>query len=918
MNNTKFTLFDLLYEIVEDWVKDEKEDKSSIIGNLLRHIEKKNKLRDAQYNAIKIFLWLKEVGNNRKLSTLIKEGIVFSNEHLVFYPGDDDYLDKPAKRFFNRYLQDAGVKNLDDYLRANNTYEEYEELIDNMFEDFDYPNYLFSLPMGAGKTFLMSAFIYIELYLLKKTNNNDKYSSNFIVIAPSARKTAILPALRTMKLFDPSWIIPYNEARELKRTVKIEILDEIEKKDKLQNQNPNLAKINLTINGHQKGNVFILNAEKVIPDNSLTEEEFNNLPLSQQTRILRAEAIKDALAKLTNIEIFLDEAHHSYSSDTETKKLRKQLDVINKNNNIKCCVGMSGTPYISRKLEFNNKKLNLQDIQDIVYYYPLTNAIGNFLKNPKIKMVDSNETNLITTSLTDFFDNYDIQYSNGSLSKIAFYCPSIDKLNEQILPVILKWYEDNGRDKNEILMYYSSNSKYPLPKENYVHFLNLDNPTSQFRVILLVAVGTEGWDCRSLTSVVLPRQHNEKNFVLQTTCRCLREVVNAINENALIYLDVSNFQILDDELQTNYHLRISDLNNKNINYKPYPVYKVKDDIGNVSYNNVFIRYIERVSKKENVDYRVLLDKYNFNEFKEKYPFRNEIGTTTISENGLTEELSFSRNSNVNINYSFLDFIYELEQSTFGRINCASFMKYSNHLNKIYNEIVKEDNYSWIVNHPSISTYDVCKDITSLFADVVDCEKEEVTEEVSIKLLDWDMSQKPVINVYEEEKNMVFPENAYDDIESAEYYEENLNEIIRRYNDKMHYPNKEKSFNYLPYKMDSMYEFDFLKNVLRNLDNKNIEIYYNGYKNNMLESLRIITPYGKYTPDFIVLKRDENSNIIKILLVETKGTPFETEAKEKFIKEQFIKSNPNYSYIRIGDTENNDVEYMKLISLITEF
>ena len=80
---------------------------------------KKGYLRDAQVGAVKIYLWLKEKGNANKLSDLIKDGTVFINDQLIFYSGDNDYKDKPIKRYLNRYLQDTGVRDLDPYLRIN-------------------------------------------------------------------------------------------------------------------------------------------------------------------------------------------------------------------------------------------------------------------------------------------------------------------------------------------------------------------------------------------------------------------------------------------------------------------------------------------------------------------------------------------------------------------------------------------------------------------------------------------------------------------------------------------------------------------------------------------------------------------------------------------------------------------------------
>ena len=62
----------------------------------------------------------------------------------------------------------------------------------------------------------------------------------------------------------------------------------------------------------------------------------------------------------------------------------------------------------------------------------------------------------------------------------------------------------------EIFCYYTDNKNYKLPKENLAIFHNLDQPHSLKRVVLLVAVGKEGWDCKSLASVVLPRKKQQK------------------------------------------------------------------------------------------------------------------------------------------------------------------------------------------------------------------------------------------------------------------------------------------------------------------------------------------------------------------------------------------------------------------------
>jgi hypothetical protein len=63
-----------------------------------------------------------------------------------------------------------------------------------------------------------------------------------------------------------------------------------------------------------------------------------------------------------------------------------------------------------------------------------------------------------------------------------------------------------------------------------------------------------------------------------------------------------------------------------------------------------------------------------------------------------------------------------------------------------------------------------------------------------------------------------------------------------------------SFNYIPYRMDSELEINTLKDLLKEEELKDLEVYYNGYKNQDLQNFWINTFHGRYTPDFLILKR----------------------------------------------------------------
>jgi len=78
---------------------------------------------------------------------------------------------------------------------------------------------------------------------------------------------------------------------------------------------------------------------------------------------------------------------------------------------------------------------------------------------------------------------------------------------------------------------------------------------------LLVQIGKEGWDCRSLTGIILSQKGDSPtNMVLQTSCRCLRQVDKDKNETALIWLNEFNAKTLNSQLQNEQNTSIEEIN----------------------------------------------------------------------------------------------------------------------------------------------------------------------------------------------------------------------------------------------------------------------------------------------------------------------------------------------------------------------
>ena len=916
------TIFDLINAKTNAWVREEKENNQSAIGNMIKHIEKQNKLREPQIKAIEVYLWLKFVGQNNKLSEIIRKGLLFDEKIAQEYDYYTVFGKDYTTQFLNQFVQDNELKNLQKVLLNDSQGNEHDwdKVLDDLLHNFEYPNFLFSLPMGAGKTYLMACFIYLDLYFAKRNKSDKRFAHNFVVFAPHAAKTAILPSLRTIRDFNLDWILPANEAKELKQIIHIEILDSLssKRKDKLQGNNPNLEKVNRITQTKDFGLVFITNAEKVVlerydeKDRIFIETGQSFLEQKEFEEIKKTNELREKLSQIPYLSVILDEVHHTYKgSGKSEKKLREAVNILNQHQNLITVLGLSGTPFVKTKVEVGDKEIRLNQIQDVVYDYSLADGIGKFLKVPVVKSVEIMQSQFIKQALNEFFQDYDITYYNGTKSKITFYCPSIKKLNEEILPVIQEWYRENRSGKeDEIFRYYSDvrkeDKKYQLPKENLAIFNNLDKPYSDKRVVLLVAVGTEGWNCKSLTGVVLPRQKTTKNFVLQTTCRCLREVENAENEKALIFLEPGNYETLNNELRENYKLTIDDLKVKGDDNVPVIVRKSK--LGKIKYKQIHKQFTIEV-QQESTNYSKRLMEFDIEKFKSYFPYGARETTAKIGRTGLisqvSEELAFYNK----FNYAFNDMIYDLSKHTYTRFNETDLIKYyGNELKAIFEQA--KANFDWISNNPHITMQDLVKYIASFLAYEISYKTDIITEETEIELLEWDINQFSGIDYGNGNFLPVITKKQIHRIQNRP------NRLEEDFEDEKLDPN-DISFNYLPYRFDSDFEKNAILEMLKLAELKNLEVYYNGYKDDKLQNFYIKTESGNYTPDFLVLKRkngqkyqNENNkgDIWKVLIIETKGIPYYTDEfkqKEKFIVEVFKKHNPNFEYICFKDEGEND-------------
>jgi type III restriction enzyme len=152
--------------------------------------------------------------------------------------------------------------------------------------------------------------------------------------------------------------------------------------------------------------------------------------------------------------------------------------------------------------------------------------------------------------------------------------------------------------------------------------------------------------------------------------------------------------------------------------------------------------------------------------------------------------------------------------------------------------------------------------------------------------------------------------------------------------------KNNSFHYLPYNFggggSSDFEIEALQKALQLADfkNKQLEIYYNGERgltefviNCFAKEGRYWKNIGKYTTDFLIVKRTEKDKIHKALLVETKGALYAEDKvfqkKKKYVETEFLRLNQEkFGYQRFDflylEGKMNDSNTAKTINKINSF
>ena len=938
------------------------------VRTLVDYIINAGQMRDAQVEAIKTYLFLKIACGCRPLSELFTAGSFNTLDigELSLPDSVKDFLrQNPVAAALYEYASqtnDSGEqvsKKLQEQIAKDPASIDYPKFFTDALYGVSYTDYLFSLPMGAGKTYLMAAFIYLDLYFAANEPTNPAFAHNFIIFAPSGLKSSVVPSLRTIQNFNPAWVLPEPAASEIKRTIIFEVLDQAKTAKKSnKTKNPNVQKIA----NHQPldelfGLVAVTNAEKVILDR--IQENKGQVSLfedSDDEADRQANELRNLIGKLPSLAIFIDEVHHAVSDEI---KLRAVINKWNRSfsfgnldfsnltlktrKTITNVIGFSGTPYLEKaeKVEVvKGLSVATAEITNIVYYYPLIEGVGNFLKRPVVKIAEqADSARIIENGVRAFLDTYkDTIYPDGTTAKLGIYCGTISKLEELVYPLVLRIVKEYGLNETSILRFYRESSskdpnakKYKAPADSQMEFDILDKAISKKRIVLLVQIGKEGWDCHSLTGIVLSQEGDcPKNMVLQTSCRCLRQVVKGAPETALIYLNDSNAEMLNEELQQTQHISLKEFAAADHSKTLINRYNRMDHLKlpKIDFYQLAVRYTEEQTEE------LAPEKYIPAAADGAKTDSAIIYTTDFSmkTTGIEEDTAERGTEHA----GFDAWLYGIVKGSFGTLTMSELTPYRKLLRTLFDTITYETNGSRTFS----SRYDRARveaNIRKAFAEKRSfrTSEEVIPQEASLltmaakhetlyteKPKDYYPDQKTVENIVldDQGKLKMKPEiaAAIAALEAdASAANRAIADTLRKQNSA--HPQKDRSFHYLPYHTDSGFEQVFLGEVLAypQLEQLGLEVYYNGdgsmtefrikcYKQCASRWLYI----GIYTPDFLILQR-KDGKIHKAIIVETKGEIYANDPtfkdKRRFTETEFLRQNnkafgyARFDYLYLEDT-----------------
>lgn len=814
-------------------------------------------LRMPQFEALEMYVFIKEFLNNQQM-------------YQIF----DDWSKRNGVFADRRFVDDQGQYTVYD-IYSPKQYHDYFLQIKKYAES--YPNYIYALTMGLGKTILMATCIFYEFLLASKWPKDTKYCHNALVFAPD--KT-VLQSLREIVTFDKSKVVPPEYIGVLDSNIKIHFLEG--------------EGVTLNTLDGSKYNIIISNTQKIIlkekhkeknavdrlfddqtPGQSVIGEVLEMLQDISNEADLMSNQRFEKLTRLDQMGIYVDEAHHMFGNDLEKAlhndgKATSLRNTINKlaeeleshGSKVVACYNYTGTPYVNNKI-----------IPEVVYAYGLRDAIRfKYLKDTNVVGYSNvKSAEFLKEIIKDFWNKYGENEYEGLLPKMAIFGAEIKEITEEIQPVVEETLSELGIPLDKILVNVGNEK---LTKEEDINnFNNLDvigTTGSKKQFILLVNKGREGWNCRSLFSVALFRSPKSKVFVLQATMRCLRKITDE-QQRATVYLSKENMDILDDELKKNFRTSIEELTNKSDKKRKKVPVRVIEPPKTIKMKRLHYEY--SIEKKE-YSGRLSFGLYDMD-------FSNSDAIMYVKEGLATDKSVLQDNVNYMVNkrkYSELTLVADVARY-FPELKCSEIARMLRESEEGLPAIL-----IFVNNHNELIG-DVI--VPRIFESLYKVDKDIVKESVDVVLL-----KKP-------------KQGGYYDFSG----DENLI-ISKDSNDTVVMNNKGKSFHADTYVFDSKPELQLFLYLLASRRVK--ETYFTGMFT--ADQTDFYVPYidpetnrlRKYYPDFLVRLDDDS-----FLILEVKGDNMiddpVVKAKEAAAEEIAVESSMKYDMLKGSDIMNGKVD-----------
>lgn len=828
-------------------------------------------LRQPQFEALEIYVFLKEFMDNAKVEEVFKTWF----EKTGAFAGRQE----------GGLLGDTRQGSMFDAV----TQEQYKAVFAAMRKNSRiYPNYIFALTMGTGKTILMATCIFYEFLLGNKFEKDKRYCHNALVFAPD--KT-VLQSLKEIESFDLALVVPPEYVNFLTTHLRFHYLEE--------------AGTSLSTLDRSRFNIVVSNTQKIILKRQHKEKTpmdalFGATPETVSTPGVYGDAADlydwdqpeeeaelttnqrfEKLCRLEQLGIYVDEAHHAFgktlakdmgigAKETDTS-LRTTIDQLAANLNragtrVVACYNYTGTPYVGKEV-----------LPEVVYAYGLKEAIDKgFLKKVVLHGYRNTRTDeFVDIAVEQFQEATKDLNPEGMLPKLAFFAATIDELTTELRPAVERALVKRGLPTSRILV--NVGDEKLTSNDDIREFNRLDTPASEKQFILLVNKGREGWNCRSLFGVGLFREPKSKVFVLQATMRCLRAIGQA-QHTGHVFLSDENLEILNDELQQNFRISAAELQKVASDKERVKVKVVEPPVK--------IKLV-RVRKQYNVREKTVLPgqalfpelvaREKWNELVEKYRLleTQQEGLTPSdaarASSSRTFDLTIRRKKHVFSGFSLM-----------GEI--ARYLNQSPLETESLLEATKEgvDKIVEITNEFNELLYDEV--IPRLFRMTFDLDEAQKTEEHEVELIK-------------------VPSNGYYEVTAAK------DKIVRSNDAVVRDEERDKSFHLDTYCFDSNSERTLFWDLLR--EKRVRKIYFTGMLTHGQSDffIQYIDPDShtvrSYYPDFVFL-REEPDGSEKYVVVEVKGDHqidnAVVKAKKEFAEQIAVASGMEYQIIKSTDAD----------------